>query len=225
MAAAVSKIPNTVSIDPFADYLSSQEAKRSCYVFWAARGQTRGRVIIPLDDGLWAWNPANAHSNSLSMVEFNPGNTIEAQQGFQCYYPVNGLDRPSALKVLDIIRPKCEYWYGQPGRGKCRASADDPKHHENCQGAEGKTNVYWPRALLTQQGREGLWAMAPEGFSMIRTYSRSADLDGLRLDLSVVAGTCEALRSGQDFSGGNVVIDIDWLSRQIDVEAWEALRQ
>lgn len=208
-------LPDRVALAPLMDLPPRPSSPRPCRVVF--RQKRWWSVPVDISDSRWWWSTDDG-CEAATKTEFNPGNTINTQQGVECFFPVKGLSRAKATEALAVPRPQCAHFSGRAGAGVCDASACS----ERCMAA-GKQAI-WPRVVLTNYEDEDQWGIGPEGFEALRQHVGTSTLGGLRADLALIAGTCEALRQGQDFSSGTVVIDQQWLRDQLATDAWEALR-
>lgn len=178
----------------------------------------RWSIPIELESARWWWGDKVPYAPAVK-AEFNPGNTINTQQGVECFYPVGGESRMAVLATLAVPRPSCSKFIGKPGDGICSVAPSS----EKCMAA-GKQAV-WPRVVLTNPTAIGEWGVAPDGFETLRGHVGTSTFGSFREDLAVIAGACKALREGQNFLNGTIVTDDSWLQSQLSNDAWEALRK
>lgn len=209
-------LPSRCALDPLTNLPPRPEPDGEGRIVWQ-EGTPWVNIAISLDSPRWWWSPDGPYPPA-NKVEFNPGNTINTQQGVECFFPLAGLTRGAAKSTLAIRRPQCDHFQGSPGEGVCGIAPSS----EGCMAAKKK--VVWPRVVMTDPGDPSVWGVAPDGFEALRQHIGVSSLGALRDDLSLIAGACKALREGQDFGGGTIVVDDGWFRSQLSPDAWEALR-
>jgi hypothetical protein len=212
-------IPDMAALDPLSDLPPNPGPARPCRVVFAdGASMKRWSASIQIGSARWWWGDRLPYGAAVK-AEYNPGNTINTQQGVECFYPIGGKSRTAAIATLAVARPNCSEFSGSPGDGICSVAPSS----EKCMAA-GKS-VVWPRVVLTNPAATHEWGVAPDGFEALRRHVGTNTFGGFREDLAVIAGACKALREGQDFRNGTIVTDESWLRSQLSDDAWEALRK
>lgn len=208
-------LPSHCSLDPLSGLPPKPRATADARVIWQD-GTPWYNATVGIDSAWWWW--ATGEPELVGRVEFNPSNTINTQQGVECFFPLSGLSRDNAIRALAVRRPSCEHFRGTPGEGRCGIAPSS----EGCMAAKKK--VAWPRVVMTDPTDPTRWGIAPNGFEALRAHVGTSGFGELRGDLSVLAGACKALREGQDFGNGTIVVDDGWFASQLSPDSWEALR-
>lgn len=211
----VARLPDLIALDPLSNMPPRPGQPKPCKLVF--RDRKWWSIGVPISSSRWWWN-ADDGVVPVNRTEFNPGNTINTQQGVECFAPLEGESRNSAINLLSADRPDCPEFSGARGDGYCNAAPTG----EKCMAA-GK-NVVWPRVVMTDPDEPAQWGIAPDGFEALREHVGTASFGALREDLALLAGTCKALRGRDDFESGTIVVDELWLRSQLSTDAWEALR-